>query len=62
MTYGNLVLSLFVATVFYLIGTALYVFYNQNPQLLQTAQNQILHHIAFQLPVGITGIVLAYMH
>ncbi len=64
MTYGNLVLSLFVATVFYLIGTALYVFYNQNPQLLQTAQQDQIFasYIAFQLPVGITGIVLATIY
>lgn len=64
MTYGNLVLSLFVATVFYLIGTALYVFYNQNPQLLQTAQQDQIFasYIAFQLPVGITGIVLAAIY
>lgn len=64
MTYGNLVLSLFVATLFYLIGTALFVFYKQNPQLLQTAkQDQIFaSYIAFQLPVGITGIVLAAIY
>ena len=57
MTYGNLVLSLFVATVFYLIGTALYVFYNQNPQLLQTAQQDQIF-----ASVGITGIVLAAIY
>ncbi len=64
MTYGNLVLSLFVATVFYLIGTALYVFYNQNPQLLQTVQQDQIFasYIAYQLPIGITGIVLAAIY
>ena len=49
MTYGNLVLSLFVATVFYLIGTALYVFYNQNPQLLQTARPNFC--IIYSIPI-----------
>lgn len=64
MTYGNLVLSLFVATVFYLIGTALFVFYKQNPALVQTAQQDQIFasYIAFQLPVGITGIVLAAIY
>lgn len=64
MTYGNGVLSLGVATVFYLIGTALFVFYNQNPNLLQTAhQDQIFaSYIAFQLPVGISGLLLAAIY
>ena len=64
MTYGNGVLSIFLATVFYLIGTALFVFYNQNPQLLQTAQQDQIFasYIAFQLPVGITGILLAAIY
>ena len=30
--------SIFIATVFYLIGTGLYVFYGQNPELAQTVQ------------------------
>ena len=61
MTYGNGVLSIFLATVFYLIGTALFVFYNQNPALAQTAQQDQIFasYIAYQLPVGITGILLA---
>lgn len=64
MTYGNGVLSIFLATVFYLIGTALFVFYNQNPALAQTAQQDQIFasYIAFQLPVGITGIVLAAIY
>lgn len=64
MTYGNGVLSIFLATVFYLIGTALFVFYNQNPALLQTAQQDQIFasYIAFQLPVGITGILLAAIY
>ncbi|WP_066869806.1 sodium:solute symporter [Clostridium mediterraneense] len=64
MTYGNLVLSLVIATVFYLIGTGLYVFYNQNPALLQTAQQDQIFasFIAYQIPVGITGILLAAIY
>ena len=64
MTYGNLILSLVVATIFYLIGTALFVFYKQNPELLQTAQQDQIFasYIAYQLPVGITGIVLAAIY
>ena len=64
MTYGNGVLSIFLATVFYLIGTALFVFYNQNPSLLQTAQQDQIFasYIAFELPVGITGILLAAIY
>lgn len=34
MTLGNGALSIFAATVFYLVGTSLYVFYQQNPDLL----------------------------
>ena len=61
MTYGNGVLSIVVATIFYLIGTCLFVFYSQNPELAQTVkQDQIFaSYIAYQLPVGITGILFA---
>ena len=64
MTYGNGILSIVVATIFYLIGTSLFVFYNQNPNLLQTAhQDQIFaSYIAFQLPVGISGLLLAAIY
>ncbi|MGL4452981.1 MAG: sodium:solute symporter [Sarcina sp.] len=64
MTYGNLVLSLIISTAFYLIGTGLFVFYNQNPALLQTAhQDQIFSSfIAYELPVGITGLLLAAIY
>ena len=64
MTYVNGILSLGVATLFYLIGTALFVFYNQNPNLLQTAhQDQIFaSYIAYQLPVGISGLLLAAIY
>ena len=64
MTYGNGVLSIFVATIFYLIGTCLFIFYNQNPELAQTIkQDQIFaSYMAYQLPVGITGILLAAIY
>ena len=64
MMLTNGALSIFVATVFYLIGTGLYVFYGQNPALAQTAQqDQIFGScIAYQLPVGITGILLAAIY
>lgn len=64
MTYGNLVLSLTIATIFYLIGTGLYVFYTQNPGALQTAQQDQIFasFIAYELPVGVTGILLAAIY
>lgn len=64
MTYGNLVLSLTLATVFYLIGTGLFVYYNQNPQFLQTAQQDQIFasFIANHLPIGISGILLAAIY
>lgn len=64
MMLTNGVLSIFLATIFYLIGTALYVFYTQNPELAQTArQDQIFaSYIAFELPVGITGLLLAAIY
>lgn len=64
MTYGNGILSIVVAIMFYLIGTALFVFYNQNPNLLQVNnQDQIFaSYIAFQLPVGISGLLLAAIY
>lgn len=64
MTYGNGVLSIVTATILYLLGTSLFVFYNQNQQLLQTAhQDQIFaSYIVYQLPVGISGLVLAAIY
>lgn len=64
MMLTNGALSIFIATVFYLIGTGLYVFYGQNPELAQTAkQDQIFaSFIAYQIPVGITGIMLAAIY
>ena len=64
MTYGNGILSVGTATVLYLLGTALFVFYNQNPNLLQTAQQDHIFasYIVYQLPVGISGLVLAAIY
>lgn len=64
MMLTNGLLSIFVATVFYLIGTALFVFYGQNPELAQTAQQDQIFasYIAYQLPVGVTGILLAAIY
>lgn len=64
MMLTNGALSIFIATVFYLIGTGLYVFYNQNPELAQTVQRDQIFasYIAYQLPVGITGLLLAAIY
>lgn len=64
MMLTNGALSLFIATVFYLIGTGLFVFYGQNPELAQTAQQDQIFasFIAYQLPVGVTGILLAAIY
>ena len=64
MTFGNGFLSIGKTTVIYLIGTALFVFYHQNPQLLQTAhQDQIFaSFIVYQLPIGISGILIAAIY
>lgn len=64
MTYTNGILSIVVATLFYLIGTALFVFYRQNPELLMTAQQDQIYasFIAYQLPAGVTGILLAAIY
>ena len=63
MMLTNGVLSIFIATVFYLIGTGLYVFYQQNALPPAAAQDQIFaSYIAFELPVGITGLLLAAIY
>lgn len=63
MMLTNGVLSIFIATVFYLIGTGLHVFYQQNALPPAAAQDQIFaSYIAFELPVGITGILLAAIY
>lgn len=63
MMRGNGILSIVLATAFYLIGTGLYVFYQQNPLPPAAAQDQIFaSYIAFELPVGITGLLLAAIY
>lgn len=64
MTFGNGFLSIGTTTLIYLIGTALFVFYHQNPQLLQTVhQDQIFaSFIVYQLPIGISGILIAAIY
>lgn len=64
MMLTNGALSIFIATVFYLIGTGLYVFYGQNPELAQSVQQDQIFasFIAYQLPVGVTGLLLAAIY
>ena len=63
MMLTNGALSIFIATVFYLIGTGLYVFYSQNALPPAAQQDQIFaSYIAYQLPVGITGLLLAAIY
>lgn len=65
MMLANGALSIFIATVFYLIGTGLYVFYNVQGHSLPAAaqQDQIFASwIAFELPVGVTGLLLAAIY
>lgn len=63
MMLTNGALSIFIATVFYFIGTGLHVFYQQNALPPAAAQDQIFaSYIAFELPVGITGLLLAAIY
>lgn len=63
MMLTNGLLSIFIATVFYFIGTGLYVFYKQNALPPAAAQDQIFaSYIAFELPVGFTGLLLAAIY
>lgn len=63
MMLANGALSIFIATVFYLIGTGLYVFYQQNALPPAASQDQIFaSYIAFELPVGVTGLLLAAIY
>ena len=61
MTLGNGVVSIFAATIFFLVGTALFVFYQQNPDLLTTDRRDLVlaAYITYELPAGLTGILLA---
>lgn len=67
MTIGNGILSIFCASVFYMVGTALYLYYKQNPELItetfKGAQDKVFaYFITYELPVGITGIILAALY
>ncbi len=64
MTYENVILSIGTATLLYLIGTLLFIFNKQNPELLQsTKQDQIFaSYMVYQLPIGISGVVLAAIY
>ncbi len=67
MTIGNGVLSLVCASIFYLVGTGLYIFYKQNPELItetfKHSQDQVFaYFITYELPVGVTGILLAALY
>ena len=66
-TIGNGILSIFCASVFYLVGTALYLYYQQNPDLItdtfRNSQDQVFaYFITYELPVGVTGIILAALY
>lgn len=65
MMLTNGLLSIFIATVFYLIGTGLYVYYTvQNPTLApDVPRDQIFtYFITYGLPVGVTGILIAAIY
>ncbi len=65
MMLTNGALSIFIATVFYLIGTGLYVFYQTQGNPIPDAANRdqiFASFIAFELPVGITGLLLAAIY
>ncbi len=62
MMVTNGLLSIFVGTTFYFIGTGLHVFYNidGNPLPPAAEMDQIFASwVAFELPVGVTGLLLA---
>ena len=67
MTIGNGVLSIVCASIFYLVGTALFIFYEQNPELItdtfKGSRDQVFaYFITYELPVGVTGIILAALY
>lgn len=67
MTIGNGILSIFAASVFYLVGTALYLFYTQNPEMIapEIVDRRDLvfaYFMTYQVPVGVTGILLAALY
>jgi SSS family solute:Na+ symporter len=67
MTIGNGILSIFAASVFYLVGTALYLYYTQNPDMISSEivnrrDLVFAYFMTYQVPVGITGILLAALY
>ncbi|WP_078429101.1 sodium:solute symporter [Alkalihalobacterium alkalinitrilicum] len=61
MTIFNGVLSISTATLFFFIGTALYVFYTQQAGPLPTGKSDLIfaNFIVNELPVGISGLLIA---
>ena len=61
MTYLNGALSLGTATLFFLIGTALYVFYLQKGGALPTGKSDLIfaNFIVSELPAGVSGLLIA---
>ena len=67
MTITNGLLSILCASLFYMIGTALYLYYQQNPEAItdvfRSSQDKVvIYFISYELPVGITGIILAALY
>lgn len=61
MTYLNGALSLGTATLFFLIGTSLYVFYTQQTAAMPTGKSDLIfaNFIVSELPVGVSGLLIA---
>lgn len=63
MTYLNGFMSIAIATLFFFVGTGMFVFYKQNPNLLihahATEDKIFASFIVNQLPVGISGLLIA---
>lgn len=59
----NSILSVFVSVFFYIIGTGLYTFYKTHPELypstLSSTDALLPYFMAYQMPVGVAGLVLA---
>lgn len=67
MTIGNGFLSIFAASVFYLVGTCLYLYYTQNPDFISAdiaGRRDLVfaYFMTYQLPVGVTGILLSALY
>lgn len=59
----NGLLSIPIAVIFFGIGTALFVFFKQNPELLSVGMSNTdsiyPHYIMRELPVGVSGLLIA---